>query len=114
MAALHAGLAKMAVVQHHDRQVPGLLGADGAQRTHAHQLFAITRDHKDRPFGLRQRQAQPHARGATHGSPKVEVVVPVACGKDVIRRRSQARDDQGVRRGGNQLRHEGAALDSAR
>ena len=57
MARLHAGLAIMVVVQHHDREVFWKNSADGQQPANPHELLAIARDDRH-PFpGPGKRQA---------------------------------------------------------
>jgi hypothetical protein len=114
VAALHAGLAEVAVVQHHDRQVPGLLGADGGQAADAHQLFTVTGDDHHRLLRLRQCQAQADRSCAAHGAPQVIVAVAVAGCKHVVGGRAQTRDHQRVGRGGQQAGDEGAAINVLR
>jgi len=69
VAALHAGLAEVAVIEHDQGQVGGLFGADCRQAANAHQVFAVAGDDHYRLLGLRQRQSQRHRRGTAHRAP---------------------------------------------
>src|SRR4051812_9211473 len=83
VARLHAGLAVKAVVEHHDGQILRLLHANGGEAAKSHQHFAIASDDGDACLRLRQRQAKPDHRGATHRAPEVEVAVVVACSEGI-------------------------------
>jgi len=84
MAWLHAGFTEMPIVEHGDGEIFRLLDTNGDKTTKAHQLLAITRYHKHRTRWLRERQTQAHQGGATHGTPKIEIGVVIACGERVV------------------------------
>src|ERR1019366_2210122 len=58
-----------AVVEHDDREMARPLNADGGERAHPHQHFAVAGDDRDVPLRLRQRQAETDHGGAAPGAP---------------------------------------------
>src|SRR2546426_8855351 len=73
MAALHARLAKMAVVEHDDGQVGRLLGTNGAQAADAHELFTVAGNDDHRLLRLGQRETQAERGRTAHRAPQVEI-----------------------------------------
>jgi hypothetical protein len=93
---LHAGLAVVLVVLHHDRQVRRLLDRDGRERADAHQHLAIAGQHQDAAVRLRERDAQADHGRAPHAAPQRQVQRVVLHRGDVPGRRAEARDDHHV------------------
>ena len=111
VAALHAGLAVVPVVEHDHGQVGRLPGPDRAQGADAHQLLAVAGDHHDRALRLRDRDPQADRDGRAHGPPQVEVEVPVPGREQVVRRRTQPGHEDRVRGAGHQVGDELSAID---
>jgi hypothetical protein len=65
------------------------LYADGGERPHAHQHFAVACDHQYAPLRLRERQAQPEHRGVPHRTPQREIERRIAGRGDVPGSRPQ-------------------------
>ena len=112
VARLHAGLAVNAIVENDDREIGRPLDADGRERAKPHQHFAVARDHRDAPSGLRQREAQTDHGGAAHRAPQIEIAVIVAGGGRIPGGRAEAGNDQQVIAAvGEQRGHGGAAFE---
>src|SRR5438132_6405290 len=111
MAALHAGLAKVPVVEHGDGKVLRFSRVDGEQTADAHQLLAVAGDDQHRPLRLRLRQPKAHYGRAAHRAPEIEIAGMVAGVEHVVRRRAEAGDDQQIATIGEQRLHRLAALE---
>src|SRR5579883_702333 len=111
MALLHAGLAEMAVVEHDDGEVAGLLCRDRQQAAEPHQLLAVSGDDSDRPLRLRQGQAESDHGGAAHGAPEIEIARVLAGVEHVIGRRAEAAHDKQIAALGKQRLHRLAAIE---
>ena len=97
VALLIAGLAVMAVVDAHDREVGRVHHRDGGERADVHQQLAVARDHEHAPVAARERQAEADHAGGAHGAGEDEgVVAVVGERRDVARCAGKARDDQKI------------------
>ena len=92
---LHAGLAIVAIVQHHDAQVsvpsapPPVARPPSPISCSPSPVITITGR-----VGWRDRQAERQHRRAAHRTPKVEIAVAVPGGENVVAGRAQTGDDQ--------------------
>ncbi len=109
---LHAGLAEMAVVEHRDREIAGLLGRDGQQAADPHQLLAVAGDHQHRALRLRQREAEPNHRRAAHRAPQIEIAGMLAGVEQIVRGGAEPGDHEQLAAVGKQRLHGGAAIES--
>jgi hypothetical protein len=96
VARLHAGLAVMAVVEHHDGEICWLLDADRREAAEAHQHLAVAGDHRGAAVGTRKRKPETNHRRTAHRAPKIEIERMIACGGDVVGRRAEAGDDEQI------------------
>src|SRR5262249_42250174 len=78
MAHLHASLAEMAVVEHDDGEIAGLLGRDRQEATEPHRLLAVAGDNSDRPLRLRQGEPKADHGRAAHRAPQIEIGIVLA------------------------------------
>ena len=96
MRELHARLAVVLVVEHHDGEIPGGIGADRGERAEPHEHLAVSGDHDHAAPGLRARQAEPRHGGAPHRGPQIEVQRRVAGRGHVVGRAAEPGDDEGI------------------
>src|SRR6185503_14180748 len=80
-----------------------LLYADGGERAHAHQHFAVAGDHQHAALRLRERKPEADHRRLAHSAPQREVERRIPCRGDVPGGRAQAGDDQKVLPAGKKL-----------
>src|SRR5215470_874210 len=113
MTHLHAGLAEVVVVDHHDDEVLRIGHRDGGEPTEPHQLLTVARDHHDRAVRLRLRETQADQCGRAHGAPEIVVAVMITSRVHVVGRRAKAGDDKKAVAPGEQAGHDLAAIERA-
>ncbi len=114
VARLHPGLAVMGVVEHDDREVFGLLDADGGEAAQPHQHVAVAGQHGDAAFGLRQRQPKADHRGAAHGAPQIKVERMIAGRRGIVGRGAESADDEQIAAIDQKLPHKIAPVEHHR